>query len=256
MSLIVADATASCMTDPAFAAHLAPLVAWAKAVWDGWLPRRVLDRLVVAAKTKLRRTSRPWTVASGPAPAMRATATRPGWQVSSATEFVSDLGEVFHLHISSPATFSAAVQAAVRRWQWRKVAGVHPSLAASTAGALFEPLRKLMYGKSMPPAWRAGLRSVLVNGQWPQACLHQAGMVVSPLCAWCQEEAGTEAHRAWRCGGTEAWRRQVVSPVLLGEAQVGIEANQLLWTKALLPHPGPALPPPRSRRGVRLGATT
>ena len=32
--------------DPAFEAHAAPVVAWATAVWEGWLPRAALARLM------------------------------------------------------------------------------------------------------------------------------------------------------------------------------------------------------------------
>jgi hypothetical protein len=162
MPLIAADAAGREMTDPAFAAHLGQVISWARAAWEGWLPHRVLDRLLVAARSKLCRATRPWPRVTGPASAMVAAAMRLGWSVTSATELITDLGETLKLHISSPGAVSVVMQRAVRRWQWRNVTRVQPALHASTAGALFKPIRILLHGTGscMPSIWRAGLRTV------------------------------------------------------------------------------------------------
>ena len=51
------------MADPAFEAHLAPLVHWAQAVWNKWLPLKHLFQLAAVANVKLAEGIRPWSVA-------------------------------------------------------------------------------------------------------------------------------------------------------------------------------------------------
>eukprot|EP00972_Heterocapsa_arctica_P010672 1565874-Heterocapsa_arctica.AAC.1 len=49
LALVLADGSMRGKVDPAFAAHEAPIVKWAEAVWEGWLPRPALDLLVDTA---------------------------------------------------------------------------------------------------------------------------------------------------------------------------------------------------------------
>ena len=71
--------------DPAFAAHEAPIVKWAEAVWEGWLPRAALSKLVDVAVIDLANRRSPWGMVKGPASAFVASAWRLGWVVHSST---------------------------------------------------------------------------------------------------------------------------------------------------------------------------
>eukprot|EP00972_Heterocapsa_arctica_P113428 16437071-Heterocapsa_arctica.AAC.2 len=55
------------------------------------------------------------------------------------------------------------------------------------------------------------LKAVVANSIWTQDRLHMAGMVESPLCQVCQQQAGLR-HRPWCCPAHDSFRRQYGMP--------------------------------------------
>ena len=84
LALIVAEGSERSKIDPAFAAHEFPLVHWAKAIWNYWLPEGLLTTLVEQALEDLAGAPRPWSIVYGPGAAMVATAQRLEWTVEDA----------------------------------------------------------------------------------------------------------------------------------------------------------------------------
>ena len=99
-----------------------PIGAWAAAVWDGWMPVIPMARLIQFAKAKVLRAIRPWSVVYGPAAAFVATCERLGWKVISETTVETDQGRVIDMLLDPPKVVELEVDAAVRRWRWRRIA--------------------------------------------------------------------------------------------------------------------------------------
>ena len=129
------------------------------------------------ARERVTGSDRPWSLVSGPAAALLCTLERVGWTVNSASCLVTDTGRTLHLLVDPPIVVARCMEAAVRRWRWRNLAEVHPSLKQS--GATFNPVLKLLSSKRSDDGWngrlRASLSSVAANRQYPQARCFQAG---------------------------------------------------------------------------------
>jgi hypothetical protein len=131
LSMIVADTSPTHHTDPAFAAHIDPIVKWAQAVWQNWLPRRLMNGMVAKARTKLAMAKRVWQVVKGPAAATVATAARLGWTMHDATSATTDEGRTIDFDLDPPSVIARLVADAVRRWQWRRLETRLPATAAA-----------------------------------------------------------------------------------------------------------------------------
>ena len=81
------------------------------------------------------------------------------------------------------------------------------------------------------------LRSVVSDGQWVQARLHQAGLVPDPNCTLCLVR-GTVQHRLWGdcCASLEDFRRQYGPPLnTIVRRHAKALPNSPLFTRALAP---------------------
>ena len=217
LTLMLADGTSHGGADPAFEAHQGVLHMWALAIWEEWVPSRVLSIVLRDAKARLQRAKSHWSVVYGPAAALVATASRIGWQVDSPTLFVTDLGVRIDLGVGSPAFLLKAVGEAVARWRWRRIEHRHPSLYSGGAGrgASWRPVLKVLRAKDSPewgPEHKASLKSVMCNRQWPQQRLCKAGLVQDNRCQLCLgrvdgDQVGTLLHR-WVCPALAAFRER------------------------------------------------
>ena len=90
--LALADSRVSQTTDPAFDAHVPPLVYWAHAVWSSLRPAPALAEALVCAQRRIDSAASMWSVVTGPASAVIASASRLGWAVPDYCRFVDDLG--------------------------------------------------------------------------------------------------------------------------------------------------------------------
>eukprot|EP00959_Pyramimonas_sp_CCMP1952_P168411 3518987-Pyramimonas_sp.AAC.1 len=68
--------------DPFYPLNLDPLMAFAHAVWDNWLPRRMLEQGIVAEVERLEGHVSPWSSIRGPFSVCAATAQRIGLVIS------------------------------------------------------------------------------------------------------------------------------------------------------------------------------
>ncbi len=207
ISLVLAGA------DPAVAAHVDVLGQWADAVWEGWVPKPILEHTIAAARRKLSRARRPWATVAGPAAAAVATASRIGWRFEGATQLVTDAGDTIDLSLDSPAVLRAHVADAVERWRARRIEAKYAHLDSGGVGAGPElrPAIRLLKATSRGYAWQschqAALRSAMTGTQWTQERKHRAGMVDEPDCQLCKANgtsetatpAGTAVHRIAEC---------------------------------------------------------
>ena len=270
LALLVADETAVGKADPAYAAHTGPIGEWAQAVWESWLPLAALNRLVSSAQRRLGHARQPWSIVRGPGAAFVATASRLGWSVRSATDVMTDAGRVLHLHLDPPIVVAKEVEAAVRRWRWRNVERDVPSLDSAGAGrgANIAPVMSLLQPASDTPGWtvefRGGLKSALLNRQWPQSRCFAAGFTRHNRCCLClakvlaehaaecaadlPEQAlaavpvGSALHRVWDCPAHDSARALHAPEVIRTRAPP--QHDMAAYTRALFPSPEPGVPLP------------
>jgi hypothetical protein len=196
LTLVLADGSARGRADPAYGAHEQPIVAWATAVWEKWLERGALLRLVADAKCRLTRARSVWAYVRGPGAAFVASAARLGWTVHDACSVTLDDGFSVHFTVDSPAMVKELVASSVQRWRWRAVEERYSSLHSGGRGdgALIQPILQLLRpcrskADEWGPSQRAGLKSAVLNRQWPQARLFAAGLADAPQCRLCLAEA-------------------------------------------------------------------
>ena len=275
LMLAVADGSAKGQADPAFSAHLLPICKWAQAVWHGWLALAALQALLKHATSRLAGKERLWSLVHGPAAAFLATAWRIGWQATSATTVVDELGVAHDLLDVPPARIAKLIHRAVTTWRWRRVETKHPHLRQAGGGhrPFIEPIRRLLGAKASDnwgPSQRGALRSAFLNRQWTQARLFQAGRAASPTCQLCvalnhchdgdrsPQFAGTLLHRVLSCAATAEERRRKAPEWILRGAQRYVNngysldaATSDLLTRGLLPSPAPRLSLPPSDASFR-----
>jgi len=236
--------------DPAFDAHIGVLHMWALAVWEGWAPKALLEKLVANAKTRISRARSVWNVVYGPAAAVVATAQRLGWEVSAAARFYDDWGSLVDLQVDSPAFVQQVVRASVIRWRWKRVEATFPCLAVGLpgSGAAWRPVCQALFSRNEQkwgPEHKGALRSAIAGRQWPQQRLHSAGLVSDSHCLLCKgmpggDKPGTLLHR-WCCPALEEFRQEHM-PTWLKEYAPGRRqdlspAVHLVCTRGLFPAP-------------------
>ena len=123
-----------CCCYPAVAAHVEPIVAWATAVWEQWLPRRALLTLAADARKRLVAAAVIWSAVRGPGAAFVATATRLGWVIHDALAATTDIGEMVMLNRDPPRRIRELVIQSVQRWRCRAMEARLPQLLAVVPG--------------------------------------------------------------------------------------------------------------------------
>ena len=272
VALLMADETSTGKADPAFAAHTGPIGEWAQAIWERWLPLTALHRLVSSAKQRLGAARRPWNIVYGPGAAFVATAARLKWVVDNATDVTTDDGRLLRLHVDPPVVVAREVEAAVRRWRWRNVERDIPSLDSGGAGrgANIAPVMSLLKPAPDNPSWtaafRAGLKSALLNRQWPQSRCFAAGLANHNRCCLClaavMAEHGAECpddlpenvlasvpvgsaiHRVWACPAHRD-ERALYAPAVIREREPA-QYELAAYTRALFPSIEHEVPLPAS----------
>ena len=201
--------------DPHFAAHELPISQYAKACYEGWIPKDSLELAFDQAVETLEQAKNKWGKAKGPIAASILTARRLGWEWHSATELTTDTKMKLNLLEDSPAFVQQQVTEAVRRLICRQFDLAQPMLNSGGRGPVTSGLRKVLRRprdlSSMHRLWnkkcKASLHSAVVNGQWTQSRLHRAKLVESDLCKLCGEAKGTPIHRH-QCQATAAHREE------------------------------------------------
>ena len=260
--------------DPAFDAHVLPIKFWALAVWQEWRPRRMLERALLDARTKLLtfKTS-VWQKVVGPASAIVASAARLGWRFLSAFELETDCGKTLSFLQDSPSYIAEEVREAVRRWRFARITQnmtyLTPLVVDVDATPLSDGNRQrtsepgiysldfvdmlgnLLRRSKMPlgdfPLWEnrhaTSLISAITGGQWPQARLASVRRWTDDdRCQLCVSHCGTLAHRHECCATMphEGWpqpsdRVKRFIDSLCGPRRALLETRGLLCIKVTVP---------------------
>ena len=118
--------------DPAFDAHVLPVLRFSFAIWESWQCRASLRTAFDSAQRKLKLAKRSvWDVAAGPVAAMIASLWRLEWVTASYHIFVNDEGRAFDMHVDPPVVIANAVKHSVRRWRLAQVLLKYPSMGTS-----------------------------------------------------------------------------------------------------------------------------
>ena len=214
--------------DPAFEAHVGPLKHWALAVWEKWQPIKHMQEVFSGAALKLAEAKGSvWSRVHGPTTALIASIERIGWHMPSATDMVSDEGQIFDLLLDPPVAIVNACKDSVRKWRIRAAGNILPGLipvvpdvgppipspadrlimALGGVSALLKgkPCRKSAgpVAKEWHPRAKGSLTSAITGGQWTQArkAAVTAWGIEDSTCQLCHKEVGTIEHR-FQCSAT------------------------------------------------------
>ena len=220
--LYLADGGTAAPADPTYAAHVLPIVTWATALWQRWVPAAQMIRAADRAAVRVLSSGIPrWQLVSGPAGAFVATLARLGWTRRPNHVLVDDCGEEFDLLLDPPLVVRQAVRRSVRRWQVLQLAKQNAHLIPDQPDLVLpnhtgrpsqeyildlgDNLFRLVHprgGHVRVPSvadWasehRPALRSAIVGGQWTQTRLFQANLATDPRCRLCEAAQGTLLHR-------------------------------------------------------------
>ena len=255
LTLAVADGARGGMADPVFQAHLAPIVAWAQAAWETWMPRADMLHMASWAVGRSVSARRPWAVVCGPATATVASLARLGWRFRDGLTMVTQMGVELVLTQDPPARVAALVKEAAWQWRWGRVERCVPQLrpppGQPSLGPCWRPLARLLDPSVKVPGWsgelRGALRSAVTNRQWPQARKHRAGLVQDAACRLCMAPVGSLGHRSVECVCHQDLRRAHAPHDVLAccgdSASIG---DNLHWvTRALQATCAYIVPPPK-----------
>ena len=137
---------------------------------------------------KLQRSRRPWNQVAGPAGATVLYLKQLQWQVRSAFEWQTDLGDLVDIRQDAPSTVRKLIHGATERLIWREWAKEESSKTDSIVrdpeGYWMEEARGWTNGekKDWTNLQSACLGSLICGSQWPQARLYEAGIVDDFLC--------------------------------------------------------------------------
>ena len=84
--------------DPAFDAHVLPLVRYASAWWENWQPADVITRAFRQAYSRMSNRKGAWGSVNGPLAALIVTLARMKWAFVDHVNISDDLGRVYKLH--------------------------------------------------------------------------------------------------------------------------------------------------------------
>eukprot|EP00973_Karenia_brevis_P079694 11058553-Karenia_brevis.AAC.1 len=93
--------------DPALLAHALPINAWAQTVWDATVPAQDLQVAIQWAEQRRATSKSPWHRVVGPAGATVTSLSRLGWQIESATKWLTDQNDVVDLLAVCPKTVAS-----------------------------------------------------------------------------------------------------------------------------------------------------
>ena len=114
---MLADRGPKGKADSAFDAHELPIGQWAMAMWEEWLPKATMAKMVAVKLPVLIKAPRPCSRVYGPAKAFIVTCARLWWTIIDASNVIADTGLPLNLLIDPPAEVVRQVAAAVRRWR-------------------------------------------------------------------------------------------------------------------------------------------
>ena len=249
-------ATLTVNEDRSFVAAGAPIVRWAREVWNsaaGADPRAYslpeLRRLWEAADAW---STSKWTSCRGPMGAMALALKRWGWKAPSPFVLEDDLGRQHVLTTTSPKLMQRELGSSAKRAMERKIADSSGDMALKGKRVFMDHIIALtkQRAKGISEHEQGVLLSVVCQAVWPQSRLRQAGYQVDSRCQLCLEEEDTIFHRVWKCSCSKEIREKLASPILIDKAILAGEDSSL-FTRGLIPHPGDWWPQAESEALIR-----
>ena len=218
--------------DPGADMAVGPIVEWARASWDGLVPRDELHLVWKEAHCKVAISKAPFRQVSGPGGAMIASSFRIGWKCPSYRHFINARGDVLDLDWVCPMQIRMHALNDLRRMEAAK-----SSLAERIGGAPdLEPLFDYLASSGMRASPVAGaLRALGEGGWWGQARLYDEGKVEDPFCKACGDRGGlgpaigTLHHRMCACEATRGMRESFSKPEVISRAQSSLHGGEPLY---------------------------
>ena len=132
-----------------------------------------MQKVIDDAVERTARAVNKWAVCYGPGAALVLTCARLEWTITSATQFITDIGEHLDLALDPPRVVVMHCFSAVQRWRWKRIGSSMPQLAAngSGRGPIMEHIWQFLRTKPKEDGWGAThkgcLKSILATRQFP-----------------------------------------------------------------------------------------
>ena len=185
-----------------------PILAWSKAMWDGFVTDEVLFAAWRHAIYTVYYDPKPFSKVVGPAGAFIASILRMGWKSLEPSVLIDGNGNIMDLKLVSPISISIHAKAALTR-----VDGAASHLAARLGGIPdLEALKTCVNSKRNSPPVAESLRALGEGGWWTQERHFSSGTYgfADPYCRACEpaEQIGTLRHRSVDCSASQPLRDQ------------------------------------------------
>ena len=242
--------------DPAYPATVDPIYMLGKALWEAWLPRGWILRVLSGSASEQTKLRRPWAKVKGPISGAVACCRRIGWTTRPGTPHLvtTRAGIQLDLLDTCPRTLQHVGRRDLEAWLLRRTRDGQSYLQDLSHEPYLVPLQKLGRAK-LTETWTAvhqgTCRAVVANGLWCQDRLFQAGIVDSNACQACGA-VGTGWHNLHDCPAA-AWYRDGFG--LLDTVRQGARKRPewILWTHGLVADPRVWLPKPAMVAGITWG---
>ena len=235
---VVDGLTGSC--DPAFGAHVLPVVRYASAWWEGWQKATAITAAMTRALERMRAKGHRWACVNGPISTLIMSLAMMKWVIVSPSTLSDDLGNIFNLQLDPPCILAEAVKALVRRWRIAQIivkylgccpskpdyidprldeqmirdGGLLPHGLVDLVGPMSRMGKSLCKSTKQFEPWSSkhapSLISASTGGQWCQARVASTkAWTDDARCQLCLQETGTLLHRrtcseTLPCGGWPA----------------------------------------------------
>jgi ribonuclease HI len=214
-----------------------PLVEWAKAVWDGLVPREDLRIAWRRAVVEVGTANNPFLAVRGPAGAMVASVMRLGWKSTSPFDVIDASGVRLCFDVTCPAVVALCAKDDLMR-----IEAASSTFAMRIGGPPdLEPLGDLLASKAVQDrAVAESLRALGEDGWWPQSRMHSVGMpgVMDSTCRACLRAVGDLPHRCIGCSASSATRDAYEHQAVLDRARSHVHSREPLYLFGV-----PILPP-------------
>ena len=158
-----------------------------RALWEGWLDRGMLYRLIGPAYKRMEHAARPWEQVRGPVSAAVACCLWMGWRFveEAPNRIVMRTGHELGLASDCPRTLQALAKRDAEAWLLCRAAGRQGYMGDLTHQPFLRPLQQLCCGETSEGwTWKHQgiLRALAANGMWCQHRLHASGLADSAAC--------------------------------------------------------------------------
>ena len=167
---------------------VSPVVAWATAWWESWIPHVCLKTIMRSA---LKERALSWNSAAGPAAVTLLSMRRFGWSFCDESSFWDEKGNLLSLDDLGPREIKTLVSRKAQDWTWKIVAMHRTAYQGIDCTPLLAPIKRAL-AAPCSPRWTAAAKG------WLRSLCADAWDSSVRECDLCQGHM-SPWHACWDC---------------------------------------------------------